>query len=100
MEISDYLRVIRQQMRVLIALPLAAVVLVVAVQLIRPQGYKATATVAVPAVIAGDDSQYSGPSGARTFVADFAAMVESPTIAARVEEATRSEEHTSELQSR
>lgn len=88
MEISDYLRVIKQRMRVLILLPLTAVALVVAVQLVRPQEYKATATVVVPAIIGGDDSHYTGPSAARTFVADLVAMIESPTIVTRVAEAT------------
>ncbi|MGH8933415.1 MAG: hypothetical protein ACRDZO_22960 [Egibacteraceae bacterium] len=87
MEINDYLRAIKQRMHLTILLPLTAVALVVAVQSIRSQEYRATATVAVPAIISGD-SQYTGATASRTFVADLVAMIESPTIVTRVAEAT------------
>lgn len=88
MEISEYLRLIKDRIWILILIPLAAAIVVVGLLLARSPEYEATATVAVPAIIGGEDSQYAGPSGARTFVADFVAVITSPELITRISQAT------------
>jgi hypothetical protein len=46
----------------------------------QPQTYHATATVAVPGVVGGQDGQFSGSTGNRAFVANFQAVVLSRAI--------------------
>lgn len=81
MEISDYLRIARRRLWILVLVPLLAGGIVAALVLTAPPAYRATATVAAPALVGGPSSnQYSGSNGPKAFVANFAAAVTSSRI--------------------
>jgi capsular polysaccharide biosynthesis protein len=80
-EISDYLRIIRRRLWILALVPLLSGGIVAALVLKAPPTYRATATVAAPALVGGPASnQYSGSNGPKAFVANFAAAVTSSRI--------------------
>ena len=89
MEIADYLRVIWRRLWILVLVPLLAGGTVATLVLKAPAKYRATATVAAPALIGGPSNQYSGSNGPKAFVANFAAAVTSSRILDRVAEETR-----------
>lgn len=81
MEIRDYLKILGERLRILVLVPLVAVVLVVGSIVIQPTKYQATATVAAPALVGGiTANQYSGANGLKAYVANFTAFVTSPKI--------------------
>ncbi len=85
LEISDYLRIIRRRLWILILVPLLAGGAVAALQLRQPTTYAATATVAAPALVGGSqNNQYTGASGAKAFVSNFTAAITAPVIVNRV----------------
>ncbi len=89
MEISEYLRIIRRRLWILILIPLLAGGAVAALLLSQPKTYAATATVAAPALVGGSQTnQYSGANGTRAFVSNFAAALTAPVIVNRVAEET------------
>jgi capsular polysaccharide biosynthesis protein len=88
-EISDYLRIIWRRLWILILVPLLAGGIVAALVLRQPPKYDATATVAAPAVVGGQNTnQYSGSTGPKTFVSNFVAAITSPRIVNQVAEET------------
>lgn len=88
MELQDYLDVVRRHWWLLI-LPLVATVATVVATLARPTAYTSTATVAALAVNGGGPSgQYSGPAGAKSFVANFEAALLSPPVVNEVADTT------------
>lgn len=81
MEISDYLRIFRRRLWILILLPLLAAGAVGAYLLLKPATYTATATVAAPALVGGSQTnQYSGANGTKLFVSNYSAAITSPVI--------------------
>jgi Chain length determinant protein len=95
LEIADYLRIIRRRLWILVLVPLLAGGTVAGLALKAPQKYRATATVAAPALIGGPSSnQYSGSNGPRAFVANFAAAVTSSRILNQVAKETGVPEET------
>jgi len=84
MEIKDHLALIRRRLWILLLVPLLAGGATVALVLRQAQTYHATATVAVPGVVGGQDGQFSGSTGNRAFVANFEAVVHSRAIAEAV----------------
>lgn len=85
MEISDYLRIIRRRLWILILVPLLAGGAVAALQLRQPASYASTATVAAPALVGGSQTnQYTGATGARAFVSNFTAAITAPVIVNKV----------------
>ena len=90
MEISDYLRIIRRRLWILLLVPLLAGGAVAAYVLRQPPRYDATATIAAPAVVGGNSAnQYSGSTGPKAFVANFVAAITSPRIVNQVAEETK-----------
>lgn len=84
-EISDYLRIIRRRLWILILIPLLAGGAVAALLLRQPPTYSAIATVAAPALVGGSQTnQYSGANGTKAYVANFSAAVTAPVIVNRV----------------
>jgi capsular polysaccharide biosynthesis protein len=81
MEIKDHLALIRRRLWIILLVPLLAAGATVGLVLRQPQTFSATATVAVPGVIGGTDSQFSGSTGNKGFVANFVAVVHSRAIA-------------------
>lgn len=88
MELQDYVSVFRRR-RWLLVCPLLAVAVVAILILSRPASYTSTATVSALAVSGGPTGQYSGTTGARTFVANFQAALGSPTVINEVVRSTR-----------
>ena len=89
MEISDYLRIIRRRFWILVLVPLLAGGAVAFLVLGAPTRYDATATVAAPAVVGGQSTnQYSGSTGLKAFVSNFAASITSPRIVNQVAKET------------
>src|SRR3954447_22181449 len=84
MEIKDHLALIRKRLWIILLVPLLAGGATVGLMLKKPQTYHATATVAVPGVVGGQDGQFSGSTGNRAFVANFVAGVHSRAIAEAV----------------
>lgn len=85
MEISDYLRIVRKRLWILVLVPGLAAGIVTALVLSGGPRYQATATVAAPALVGGPSSnQYSGSGGPRTFVANFVAAATSSRIVNQV----------------
>lgn len=84
MEIKDHLASIRRRLWIILLVPLLAGAATVGLVLKKPQTYQATATVAVPGVVGGQDGQFSGSTGNRAFVANFVAVVQSRAIAEAV----------------
>jgi capsular polysaccharide biosynthesis protein len=88
-EISDYLRIIRRRLWILILVPLLAGGAVAALVIREPTKYDATATVAAPAVVGGQNAnQYSGSTGPKAFVSNFVAAITSPRIVNQVAQET------------
>jgi capsular polysaccharide biosynthesis protein len=84
-ELSDYLAAAKRRWWILVLVPVAAAACVVALQVVKPASYQATATVAAPALVGGASSnQYTGSAGPKTFVANFQAVLTSPVILDRV----------------
>jgi capsular polysaccharide biosynthesis protein len=89
-EISDYLRIIWRRLWILILVPLLAGGAVVALVLREPPKYDATATVAAPAVVGGQNTnQYSGSTGPKAFVSNFVAAITSTRIVNQVAKETK-----------
>src|SRR2546423_727007 len=89
MEIKDHLALIRRRLWIIILVPLLAAGATVGLVWERPRSYGATATVAVPGVIGGQDGQFSGSTGNKAFVANFVAVVHSRAIADAVAAETK-----------
>src|SRR5215217_8332494 len=88
-EISDYLRIIWRRLWILLLVPLLAGGVVAAQVLREPPKYDATATVAAPAVVGGQNTnQYSGSTGPKAFVSHFVAAIGSPRIVNQVAKET------------
>jgi capsular polysaccharide biosynthesis protein len=89
-EISDYLRIIWRRLWILILVPLLAGGAVAALVLRAPPKYDATATVAAPAVVGGQNTnQYSGSTGPKAFVSNFVAAITSTRIVNQVAKETK-----------
>jgi capsular polysaccharide biosynthesis protein len=84
MEIKDHLALIRRRLWLVVLIPLLAAGATAGLVLRQPQEYLATATVAVPGLVGGQDGQFSGSTGNRAFVANFLAVVHSRAIAEAV----------------
>jgi hypothetical protein len=84
MELKDHLALIRRRLWLVVLVPLLAAVLTTGLALRQPQEYLATATVAVPGLVGGQEGQFSGSAGNRAFVANFVAVVHSRAIAEAV----------------
>ncbi len=89
MEIKDHLALIRRRLWLVVLVPLLAAVATAGLVLRQPQEYLATATVAVPGLVGGQDGQFSGSTGNRAFVANFLAVVHSRAIAEAVSAETK-----------
>ena len=90
MEISDYLRIVRKRLWILLLVPVLAGGIVTGLVLAGGPRYVATATVAAPALVGGPSSnQYSGSGGPRTFVANFVAAATSSRIVNQVAAETK-----------
>ena len=87
MEVQDYVSVVRRRWWLLLC-PFVAMAAVVFVTLNRPPSFTSTATVSALAVSGGPTGQYSGTSGAKTFVANFQAALRSPSVITEVVRAT------------
>lgn len=88
MEIKDHLALIWRRAW-LIALVAAVAALAVAGLVLRaPDEFRATATVAVPGLVGGEDGLFSGSNGNRAFVANFTAVAASTSILQKVSEQT------------
>src|SRR2546423_10092667 len=81
MEIKDHLALIRRRLWIIILVPLLAAGATVGLVLQQPQTYSATATVAVPGVIGGQDGQFSGATGHKAFLANLVAGGPPPGVA-------------------
>jgi len=79
LEVQDYVSVVRRRWRLLLC-PFVAMAAVVFVTVNRPPSFTSTVTVSALAVSGGPTGQYSGTSGARTFVANFQAALRSPSV--------------------
>ena len=89
MEIKDHVAVIRRRLWLVVLVPLLAALATAGLALRQPQEYLATATVAVPGLVGGQDGQFSGSTGNRAFVANFLAVVRSRAIAEAVSADTK-----------
>jgi uncharacterized protein involved in exopolysaccharide biosynthesis len=89
MELKDHLALIRRRLWLIVLVPLLAAVATAGLGLRQPQEYLATATVAVPGLVGGQDGQFSGSAGNRAFVANFVAVVHSRAIAEAVSVETK-----------
>ncbi|MBA3283386.1 MAG: hypothetical protein H0U29_14265, partial [Acidimicrobiia bacterium] len=83
MEMQDYVSVVRRRLWLLLC-PLVALAAVVYITVNKPPSFTSTATVSALAVSGGPTGQYSGTSGAKTFVANFQAALRSPAVIAQV----------------
>lgn len=88
MEIKDYLATIRRRLWLLVLPPLVAGLAVLAMAASTPAEFRATATVAAPALIGTTGTAYAGPNGAKAFVSDFTAVVRTDRIVQKVALAT------------
>ena len=79
MEVQDYVSVVGRRWWLLLC-PFVAMAAVVLVTISRPPSFTSTATVSALAVSGGPTGQYSGTSGAKTFVANFQAALRSPSV--------------------
>ncbi len=79
LEVQDYVSVVRRRWWLLLC-PFVAMGAVVLVTISRPPSFTSTATVSALAVSGGPTGQYSGTSGAKTFVANFQAALRSPSV--------------------
>ena len=84
---QDYVSVVRRRWRLLLC-PLVAMSAVVLFTVSRSPNFTSTATVSALAVSGGPTGQYSGTSGAKTFVANFQAALRSPSVLTEVVRAT------------
>jgi hypothetical protein len=73
---------------ILIVPPVLAGAVVLAMAASTPAEYRATATVAAPALIGSTNTPYSGPNGPKAFVSDFTALATSDQIVSKVAAAT------------
>jgi len=89
MEIKDHVALIRRRLWLVVLVPVLAAVATAGLVLREPQVYVATATVAVPGLVGGQDSQFSGSTGNKAFVANFLAVVHSRAIAEAVAAETK-----------
>jgi uncharacterized protein involved in exopolysaccharide biosynthesis len=89
MEIKDHLALIRRRLWLVVLVPLLAAVATAGLVLRQPQEYVATATVAVPGLVGGQDPQFGGSTGNKAFVANFLAVVHSRAIAEAVSAQTK-----------
>ena len=80
---QDYVSVVRRRLWLLLC-PLVALAAVVYLTVNKPPSFTSTATVSALAVSGGPTGQYSGTSGAKTFVANFQAALRSPAVIAQV----------------
>lgn len=87
-ELTDYLGVIRDRLPILVLLPAAAVLVVIALVFASARDYRATAIVAAFSLVSGDDAQFGGQNGARQFADTLVGLVESGAIAGPVGERT------------
>jgi len=81
MEIKDHLALIRRRLWIILLVPLLAGGATAALLMRQPVTYHATATVAVPGVVGGQNGQFSGSTGNRAFTANFTAVATSRAIA-------------------
>ena len=77
MEIKDHLALIRRRLWIILLVPLLAGGATAGLIMRQAVSYHATATVAVPGVVGGQDGQFSGSTGNRAFTANFTAVVTS-----------------------
>jgi capsular polysaccharide biosynthesis protein len=89
MEIKDHLALIRRRLWLVVLIPLLAAGATAGLVLRQPQEYLATATVAVPGLVSGQDPTFGGSTGTKTFVANFLAVVHSRAIAEAVSAETK-----------
>lgn len=88
MEIREYVPTLRRRLWILILPPILAGAVVLAMAASTPPEFRATATVAAPALIGASDTPYAGPNGPKSFVSDFTAMATSDRIVGKVAAAT------------
>ena len=79
MEVQDYVSVVRRRWWLFLC-PFVAMAAVFLATVNGPPSFTSTATVSALAVSGGPTGQYSGTSGAKTFVANFQAALRSPSV--------------------
>ena len=85
MELSDYLRIAKSRLWILILVPLIAGLGAAAFVLSRPQQYSAVAEIAAPALVGGANvNQYSGANGQKAYVANISAAIQSDAVLDKV----------------
>ena len=84
MEVKDFLALLRHRLWIVVLVAAVAGIGVAGLTLRSPSEYRATATVAVPGLVGGEDGVYSGTNGQRAFVANYIAVVESQATARAV----------------
>jgi capsular polysaccharide biosynthesis protein len=88
-EISDYLNLVRQRMKLFLLVPLLAAVIVVAATLVTTKGrYVSTATVSISNLAGTSGGQFTGAQGNRMLLETFAAAGSTPTVLQKVSEKT------------
>lgn len=80
MEIIDYLRIARRRLWILILIPLLAAAGAVALVLLTPASYSATATLSSTALVGGTSNQFSGPQAASSFAAAYTSSATGPAV--------------------
>ncbi|MGL5819557.1 MAG: hypothetical protein ACRCYR_18495, partial [Phycicoccus sp.] len=88
MEIIDYLRILRKRRRVLVLVPLLAVLVAVTWAVVTPRVHTAVATVNGTALVGTATSQFTGPQGVGQFAAAFAAAATGPAVVNAVSDRT------------
>ena len=81
MEIKDHLALVRRRLWIILLVPLLAGGATAGLMMRQAVTWHATATVAVPGVVGGQDGQFSGSTGNRAFTANFTAVVTSRATA-------------------
>ncbi|MGH3118224.1 MAG: hypothetical protein ACRDQ2_14155 [Gaiellales bacterium] len=84
MEIKDRLALVWRRLWLVLLVPLVAGGVMAMVESKRDVEYRATASVAVPGLLSGEDRQYSGTNGTRAYVANFIAVAESRAVSEAV----------------
>lgn len=88
MEIIEYLRIAKRRWWILVGVPVLAAAAVVALVLLSPAQYTATATVNSGALVGAEGSPFSGTQAAPQFVAAFQAAAVNPAVQDAVSKAT------------
>lgn len=88
MEIRDYLGMVRRRLWIAVALPLGALVIVIAAVFLSPRQYVTTSTVTAGAFTGAGDAQYTGPNADKSFVSDFISALKTDAVVGAVSKTT------------